>query len=158
MDRRTQCLGPRRIFGTAVEVPDLRFVQRAKHAFLVREDNDVLVLPVDHAHRPVLRRLEDAVDFQILAECESLALACAVALQPPRQRLAGHPIRLRLTGELENRGRERRLVRYKCNRAAFLLVRCPDDQRDVDNRPGLIPAAMLIDAAVESFPRDRPTQ
>ena len=76
----------------------------------------------------------------------------AIAGQPLDQRLAAHPIWFRLTGEFENRGCERRLVRGKRNGAAFLLVRCPDDQRNVNNRPSQIRVFMLIDAALKALP------
>ena len=53
MHERAQCFGPRRIFSSAIEVPDLGFVQRSKSALLRINVNDVFVLPVNHAEHPV---------------------------------------------------------------------------------------------------------
>ena len=152
MDSRAQCLGFRGIFGTLVNVPELRLVQRAKPAFLTIEDNDVLVLPVYHAYSSIPQGLVDAVVLQMLAERQSLAFALAIAAQPPHQRLPAHRIWFRLSGELENRGSKRCLVRCECNHATRLLVRCPDDERDVENGPRHISALMAIDAARKAFP------
>src|SRR5271166_177400 len=153
MDNGAQCGGSLRIFRASVKVPDLRFVQRTKGTLLCIEVQDVLVLgpPVDHADGPVPQGLEDAVLLQILAERLSLALALAISLQPTDKRLSGHRIRFWQPGEFQNRWRECGLIRGKCNLAAFLLARSPDDQRDMNNRPGQIRTVMLVDAALEAF-------
>ena len=59
MNSRAQGLGACRIFGTAVQVPDLRLVQGTKRTLLSIEVNEVLVLPVDHLYRSVAKWLED---------------------------------------------------------------------------------------------------
>ncbi len=82
MDSRAQSLGFCRIFGSAVKVPDMRLVQRAKPTLLTIEDNDVLVLPVYHAYSTVPQRLVDAVVFQMLAERQSLAFTYRCSATP----------------------------------------------------------------------------
>ena len=64
MDGCVQGFGSRRMFGTAIEVPDLRLVQRAKLTFLCFEVKDVLVQAIDHSYRSVPERLEDAIFLQ----------------------------------------------------------------------------------------------
>src|ERR1035438_8874321 len=147
MESGAQGLGPRRIISSSVEVPDLRLAQRPKRTLLGIEVKDVLVLSVNHANCPVPRGLEHAVSLQILAEGQALTLSLAIPVQPSHKRLAAHPIRFRPAAKFEDRRCERRLIRCKSNSATVLLARCPDDKRDVNHRPGLISAAMLIDTA-----------
>ena len=80
MDGRAQGLCPRRMFRTAVKVPDLRFVQWTKCTLSSIEVNEVLVLPIDYTYRSVPQRLEDAISFQILGERQSLAVTLTVAV------------------------------------------------------------------------------
>src|SRR5271165_884731 len=152
MESRAQGFGPHRIISSAVEVPDLRLTQWAKRTLLRIEVNDILVIPVDHAHRPVPKRLEDAIFRQILGEGQPLTFTLAVAVQPRYQGLAAHPIRSRLTSEFENCGRQCRLIRSKSNPTALLLARPSNDKRNVDHWPGQKGAAMLIDTALKALP------
>ena len=149
MESGAQGLGPRRIISSSVEVPDMRLAQRTKRTLLGIEVKDVLVLSVNHANCPVPRGLEHAVSLKILAEGEAFTRSLAIPVQPSHKRLAGHPIRLRPAGKFEDRGCERCLIRCKSNPATVLLTRCSDDKRNMDHRPGLIGAVMLIDTTLD---------
>ena len=58
----------------------MRFVQLTKHALLRIKVDDVLILAVDDADRPIPQRFEDAVCLEVLVERQAFSIGLAITV------------------------------------------------------------------------------
>jgi len=152
MSCRAQFARTRRIIRSFVQIPEMGFAQRAQCPLLRRQIDYVLVLAIYYTDHAVPQRLEDAVPFQVFAECKSFPFCRGAFFQPLRKRLATHAPGLELAGQFEDGRCKRGLVRRDGDFLPLVLTWQADDEGNVNDGPGEVRSAVLINTPLKAFP------
>src|SRR4029079_4423562 len=127
MNRRVQFACPHRIFRGLMQPPEMGLAEGTQRSFWRLQIDHVLVFAIHYSDHSMLQGPENAVSFQILAECKSFLFSWIALLQPLCERLASHVLRLGLSRQVEDGRRKRGFVRGDPDALLCPLTRQPDD-------------------------------